>query len=111
MPSSRKKQLHAGATLQVQACDRANSNLLATGSVSGVDNQINTTTGTVNIRATFPNDDESLFPNQFVNARLLVDTLQNVVRVPVPRGATRCRAGQLRLCHQTRTDTVSVLSR
>jgi multidrug efflux system membrane fusion protein len=78
------KRLHAGATLQVQAYDRANSTLLATGSLTSVDNQINTTTGTVNIRATFPNDDETLFPNQFVNARLLVDTLQNVVRVPVP---------------------------
>lgn len=77
------KQLHAGATLQVQAYDRANSNLLATGSVSSLDNQINTTTGTVNIRAIFPNQDENLFPNQFVNARLLVDTLHNVVRVPV----------------------------
>lgn len=78
------KRLHAGATLQVQAYDRTNSTLLATGSLTSVDNQINTTTGTVNMRATFPNDDETLFPNQFVNARLLVDTLHNVVRVPVP---------------------------
>ncbi len=77
------KRLHSGAKLQVQAYDRSNAKLLATGVLSSVDNQINTTTGTVNIRATFPNDDESLFPNQFVNARLLVDTLQNVVRVPV----------------------------
>ncbi len=78
------KRLHAGATLQVLAYDRTNSTLLATGSLTSVDNQINTTTGTVNMRATFPNDDEALFPNQFVNARLLVDTLHNVVRVPVP---------------------------
>jgi multidrug efflux system membrane fusion protein len=78
------KQVHAGATLQVQAYDRTNSNLLGTGTLSSVDNQINTTTGTVNMRAQFPNADENLFPNQFVNARLLVDTLHNVVRVPVP---------------------------
>jgi multidrug efflux system membrane fusion protein len=78
------KRLHSGAKLQVQAYDRSNAKFLATGVLSSVDNQINTTTGTVNIRASFPNDDESLFPNQFVNARLLVDTLHNVVRVPVP---------------------------
>lgn len=77
------KRLHSGATLPVQAYDRSNAALLATGTLASVDNQINTTTGTVNIRANFPNEDEDLFPNQFVNARLLVDTLHNVVRVPV----------------------------
>ena len=78
------KRLHTGATLQVQAYDRSNNTLLATGTLTSVDNQINTTTGTVNMRASFSNNDESLFPNQFVNARLLVDTLHNVVSVPVP---------------------------
>ena len=77
------KQLHAGAKLQVEAYDRSNATLLATGTLSSVDNQINTTTGTVNMRADFPNTDETLFPNQFVNAHVLVDTLHNVVRVPV----------------------------
>ena len=48
------KQLHVGATLQVQAYDRSNTTLLATGTLSSVDNQINTTTGTVNMRADFP---------------------------------------------------------
>ena len=77
------KQLIGGAQLPVQAYDRSNTTLLATGTLTSVDNQINTTTGTVNMRATFPNEDFALFPNQFVNARLLVDTLHNVVRAPV----------------------------
>ncbi len=77
------KQLTGGAQLPVQAYDRSNTTLLATGTLTSVDNQINTTTGTVNMRATFPNEDFALFPNQFVNARLQVDTLRNVVRVPV----------------------------
>lgn len=76
------KRLNAAATLQVEAYDRANKTLLATGAVSSVDNQINTTTGTVNVRAHFPNDDFALFPNQFVNARVILDTLHGVVRVP-----------------------------
>jgi multidrug efflux system membrane fusion protein len=100
------KQLHAGATLQVQAYDRANSNLLATGAVSSVDNQINTTTGTVNIRAIFPNQDENLFPNQFVNARLLVDTLHNVVRVPVAAVQLGAPGSYVYVINQN--DTVSV---
>ncbi len=77
------RQLHAGATLSVDAYDRSNVKQLATGKVAAVDAQINTTTGTVNIRALFPNPNDALFPNQFVNARLLVDTLHNVTRVPV----------------------------
>src|SRR5208282_193903 len=68
-------QLNAGTTLQVSAYDRANVKLLAIGQVSAVDNQIDTTTGTVKIRAQFDNADGVLFPNQFVNAQLLVRTL------------------------------------
>ena len=75
-------QLNAGTPLTVTAYDRANLHQLATGKVSAVDNQIDTTTGTVKVRAQFDNADNALFPNQFVNARLLVKTLQNVVTVP-----------------------------
>jgi multidrug efflux system membrane fusion protein len=75
-------QLNAGTTLTVVAYDRANIRQLATGKVSAVDNQIDTTTGTVKVRAQFDNGDNALFPNQFVNARLLVKTLQDVVTVP-----------------------------
>jgi multidrug efflux system membrane fusion protein len=75
-------QLAAGTSLQVTAFDRANVKQLAVGKVSALDNQIDTTTGTVKVRSQFDNTDNALFPNQFVNARLLVRTLQNVVTVP-----------------------------
>jgi multidrug efflux system membrane fusion protein len=75
-------QLNAGTKLQVTAYDRSNTKKLATGQVSALDNQIDTTTGTVKVRAQFDNSDDALFPNQFVNARLLVKTLENVVTVP-----------------------------
>jgi membrane fusion protein, multidrug efflux system len=83
-------QLNAGTPLVVTAYDRANLRELATGKVLAVDNQIDTTTGTVKVRAQFDNTENTLFPNQFVNARLLVTTLKNVVTVPTPaiqRGA------------------------
>jgi multidrug efflux system membrane fusion protein len=78
------ERLHAGATLGVEAYDRANVKHLATGQLATLDNQIDTTTGTLKLRAMFANPDELLYPNQFVNARLLVNTIQNTVRVPVP---------------------------
>jgi membrane fusion protein, multidrug efflux system len=83
-------QLNAGTPLEVSAYDRANVKMLATGRVAALDSQIDTTTGTVKVRAQFDNADNLLFPNQFVNARLLVKTLNNVVTVPtaaIQRGA------------------------
>jgi multidrug efflux system membrane fusion protein len=76
-------QVHAGRALAVDAYDRDLKQKLATGRLLAVDNQIDPTTGTVRLKATFPNQDESLFPNQFVNARLLVETLRGTVTVPV----------------------------
>jgi membrane fusion protein, multidrug efflux system len=84
------KRLSAGATLPVVAYDRSGVNQLATGSLVTVDNQIDPTTGTVKLRAQFDNSDEVLFPNQFVNVQLLVDTLKGATLVPtsaVQRGA------------------------
>ena len=78
------QRVRSGATLTVEAYDRANTRLLATGQLATLDNQIDTTTGTVKLRALFANPDELLYPNQFVNARLLVNTLQNTIRVPIP---------------------------
>ena len=75
-------QFNAGTELTVTAYDRANLRQLAIGKVSAIDNQVDTTTGTVKIRAQFDNTDNALFPNQFVNARLLVKTLDNAVTVP-----------------------------
>ena len=83
-------QLNAGTPLEVFAYDRANVKMLATGRVMALDSQIDTTTGTVKVRAQFDNADNALFPNQFVNAQLLVKTLHNVVTVPtaaIQRGA------------------------
>jgi membrane fusion protein, multidrug efflux system len=75
-------QFNAGTALTVTAYDRANLRQLAVGKVSAIDNQVDTTTGTVKIRAQFDNADNALFPNQFVNARLLIKTLDNAVTVP-----------------------------
>lgn len=68
--------------LEVQAWDREDRTLLATGALVSLDNQIDSATGTVRLKARFANQDESLYPNQFVNARLLVQTLKDVVTVP-----------------------------
>jgi len=76
-------RVRAGATLTVEAYDRANTRKLATGQLGTIDNVIDTTTGTLKLRAMFANPDVLLYPNQFVNARLLVNTMQNTVRVPV----------------------------
>jgi membrane fusion protein, multidrug efflux system len=78
------QRVRSGATLSVEAYDRANTRLLATGQLGMLDNLIDTTTGTLKLRAIFANPDELLYPNQFVNARLLVSTMSDAVRVPVP---------------------------
>jgi membrane fusion protein, multidrug efflux system len=83
-------QTKTGTTLDVYAYDRANVRSLATGRVTALDSQIDTTTGTAKLRAQFDNADNALFPNQFVNAQLVVKTLPNVVTVPtaaIQRGA------------------------
>jgi len=74
----------------VIAFDRSGSVKLATGVLKTFDNQIDTTTGTLKLRAEFANEDDSLFPNQFVNIQLLVDTLHDATVVPtsaIQRGA------------------------
>ncbi len=76
------EQMNGAHPLAVKALDRSKQKQLADGTLLTVDNQINTTTGTVRARASFPNTKNELFPNQFVNARLLVKTLTNVNLVP-----------------------------
>ena len=75
-------QMRKVGTLAVEAWDRAQGSRLATGRLLSIDNQIDTTTGTVKLRALFDNKNGALFPNQFVNTRLLVDTLSGVTLVP-----------------------------
>jgi multidrug efflux system membrane fusion protein len=77
-----QKQLKNGNKMEVAAFDRAQQTKLATGSLLTLDNQIDTTTGTLKLKAIFQNQDLALFPNQFVNARLLVDTQQNASLAP-----------------------------
>jgi membrane fusion protein, multidrug efflux system len=75
-------QMRHGTKLSVEAWDRQMNSLIAKGTVTTVDNQIDTSTGTVKLRATFDNKDEALFPNEFVNTRLAVKTLPNQVLIP-----------------------------
>lgn len=72
----------AGKALTVEAWDRANKQKLSDGTLLSLDNQIDTTTGTIKLKARFTNQDDALFPNQFVNARMLVSTEQNAVLIP-----------------------------
>ena len=76
------KKLNAKESLEVDALDRAQNRLIAKGRLLTADNQIDTATGTVRLKAIFANKDNSLFPNQFVNARVLMETLRGVTVVP-----------------------------
>lgn len=77
-----RQQLHRGNRLSVDAFDRTQQTKLSSGALLTFDNEIDTTTGTIKLKATFPNRDTALFPNQFVNARLLVKTQHGVILVP-----------------------------
>ncbi len=77
-----QEQTRHGKALEVQALDRTQEVKLAVGKLQTIDNQIDTTTGTVKLRAVFDNKTTALFPNQFVNTKLLVKTEENVVLVP-----------------------------
>jgi multidrug efflux system membrane fusion protein len=77
-----QQQTRNGNKLAVDAYDRTQQTKIAEGTLLTIDNQIDTTTGTVKLRADFPNKDGALFPNQFVNVRLLVTTQHNVTLIP-----------------------------
>lgn len=77
-------KLRAGAKLRVEAYDQSDRNLIASGTLETVDNQIDPNTGTSRLKAVFPNEDDALFPQQFVNAHLLLDTRRGVVLIPAP---------------------------
>jgi len=71
-----------GSAIALEAYDKAKVNKLANGTLLTLDNQIDTTTGTLKLRGEFKNEDNTLFPNQFVNIRMLVDVLKNAVTIP-----------------------------
>jgi multidrug efflux system membrane fusion protein len=75
-------RMRQGSPMVVEAYDRDNTTKLATGKLLTIDNQIDTTTGTYKLKAVFDNSKNELFPNQFVNTHLLVDTKKNIVLVP-----------------------------
>ena len=77
-----QQRLRKNATLTVEAYDRAGQKKIASGKLLTLDNLIDTTTGTVKARSSFDNKDLGLFPNEFVNTRLLVDTVQNATLIP-----------------------------
>jgi multidrug efflux system membrane fusion protein len=76
------KRMQSRQLLVVEAYNRDLKQKLATGTLLTIDNQIDQNTGTVRCKAVFPNEDSALFPNQFVNARLLVNTKEDAVIVP-----------------------------
>ncbi len=80
------KRLHearkAGRQLSVEAWDKGNRTLLTTGALSTIDNQIDSATGTIKLKAQFSNEESNLFPNQFVNVRLQLDVLQDALVIP-----------------------------
>ena len=77
-----RRAVNSGETLAVQALDRSEQQVLATGELLTLDNQIDIATGTLRVKAVFDNADDELFPNQFVNVRLRLQTLPSVVTIP-----------------------------
>lgn len=75
-------RMRSGVTLQVRAFSRDNGSQVASGTLLTIDNQIDQTTGTFRLKAVFDNKDRALWPNQFVNARLLIDTKKNAIIIP-----------------------------
>jgi len=76
------KKLRAGQNMRVEAYDRDLKNRIASGTLETIDNQVDVNTGTVRFKGVFANKDNALFPNQFVNARLLIDVKRGVILVP-----------------------------
>jgi multidrug efflux system membrane fusion protein len=89
---SLQKAMKANPQLPVEAYDRDLKHKLAVGTLLTTDNQIDQSTGTIKLKGSFPNDDNSLFPNQFVNARLLVETLHDAILIPTA-GLQRSQQG------------------
>jgi len=103
-------RLHAGARLKVEAYDREMNTKLAQGWLETLDNQIDPTTGTVKFRASFDNRDGSLFPNQFVNARLLVEAKQSVTLIPTAAVQRNAQATYIWLVKPDSTVTVRTIT-
>ncbi len=99
-----------GVKLPVTALDSSTNTPLATGALYAISNQMNTATGQTLMRATFPNDDQKLWPNAFVNVRILVDTLTNAVLVPTPAVLTGAPGTYVYLVNADRTVSVQKIT-
>ncbi|CAB3762056.1 efflux RND transporter periplasmic adaptor subunit [Paraburkholderia humisilvae] len=100
------RRVNTGAKLPVTVYSSDNSRKLAAGELYTINNQMATATGTVTLRASLPNDDEALFPNEFVNVTLLVDTLQNAVLVPTAAVQTGAPGDYVYLVNDNNTASV-----
>jgi membrane fusion protein, multidrug efflux system len=96
----------SGAKLPVTAYTSDNTRQIATGALYAISNQMATSTGTVTLRADFPNADEALFPSEFVNIKVLVDTLQQAVLVPTPAVLTGAPGDYVYLVNANNTVSV-----
>jgi multidrug efflux system membrane fusion protein len=105
------ERFNSGEPMRVDAYDRAQTEKLATGRLVAVDSQVDTSTGTVKLRAMFTNEDGRLFPNQFVNVRLLVNTLEDQVVIPaaaIQRGASGTFVFVVKADHTVEMRTVAL---
>lgn len=100
------QRFNSGAKLPVTVYSSDNARQLGTGTLYAISNQMATATGTVTLRASLPNDDGALFPNEFVNVKLLVDTLQNAVLVPTPAVQTGAPGNYVYLVNANNTVSV-----
>jgi len=101
------KRLQAGAVLPASALDRGGANIVADGTLATFDSQIDQTTGTIKLRALFPNEQRTLYPNQFVNIRLLLDTHKDVTTMSTA-GIQRGVPGTFVYLINAESSTVSV---
>jgi membrane fusion protein, multidrug efflux system len=104
------QRVNSGAKLPVTAYSSDNTRTIATGTLYALSNQMATSTGTVTLRATFANDDEALFPNEFVNIKILVDTLNKAVIVPTPAVLSGAPGDYVYLANADDTVTVRKIS-
>jgi multidrug efflux system membrane fusion protein len=105
-----RSQITTRSALPVDAFDRAQLNKIASGHLLTIDNQVDTTTGTIRFRAEFTNHDLSLFPNQFVNARLLVSTLHDALLIPsaaVQRNGVQAFVYKVKTDHTTAVQNIT----
>ncbi|HWD92980.1 MAG TPA: efflux RND transporter periplasmic adaptor subunit [Verrucomicrobiae bacterium] len=103
------RQMRQGKQLAADALDRSAQDKIASGVLESLNNQIDTNTGTVQLKAMFTNEDESLFPNQFVNIKLLVDTHRDVTLLPNPVIQHNSQGAYVYLVQSTETNQVAVI--